>query len=563
MGTELLERRYRRLLWAYPPAYRTARADELTGTLLDAAPPDRHWPTALDATDLAVAGLRERLRRPLAAGAEAGLVIAAPYARGLAGCLALFAWLVIEPAPAGYATFGPYLTVAPIAYAGWLLALAVHSVLPGRWARRSTVAATALTAGLVPLSVLIGAARPPLWVLAALLCLGALSLLGDAGRVPSGTQRVAVPAGAALAAALAKNLLLAWPAGTRPATGYYQPSLYLIGLVFGAVVVALGLTGLGSALTGLGLTGRPATRRAGSLRPWLWAALLIALPGSWLGPGPLTGWTAGGSGPGFGRLAEVLTGTVVVLAAMAWLVPNRDRQSAAPGGLARAGATAVGVGAGIAVVLAVLAGAASPGYRLLAGGWLVALLLTAAQARSARIAAALVGLAATGAAAVLATPGSPLPGTGPGGSAGSHATPIGAGTGATFVLLGLVALAGAPVRDGRLPRGYPLVVGLGTALAALGLAVYDADWRLARPTTGYPALVLTLAVLPFALAAAAGLGSLRARATTYRATGLLALGCGLAWLGALALPSLPTWGPVLLTVALGGAVLAARRLRVR
>ncbi|HWB37427.1 MAG TPA: GlsB/YeaQ/YmgE family stress response membrane protein, partial [Rugosimonospora sp.] len=112
-----LERRYRRLLWSYPGGYRAARADELVGTLLDLAAPGRRWPTVPEAVDLALGGLRERLRRPLVAGAEAGLAIAAPVALGLAGALALFCALVVEPAPAGYASFGGYRTVGPVAYA--------------------------------------------------------------------------------------------------------------------------------------------------------------------------------------------------------------------------------------------------------------------------------------------------------------------------------------------------------------------------------------------------------------------------------------------------------------
>lgn len=55
-----LERRYRRLLWAYPRAYRRHRGDEMVGTLLDAAAPGQCRPTAAEWRDLIGRGLRCR-----------------------------------------------------------------------------------------------------------------------------------------------------------------------------------------------------------------------------------------------------------------------------------------------------------------------------------------------------------------------------------------------------------------------------------------------------------------------------------------------------------------------
>ncbi|GAA4219270.1 hypothetical protein [Actinocatenispora rupis] len=60
----LLARRYRRLLFCYPRAYRKARGDEIVGTMLDAAPPGRDRPTAREAVNLVASGLRARLGRP-------------------------------------------------------------------------------------------------------------------------------------------------------------------------------------------------------------------------------------------------------------------------------------------------------------------------------------------------------------------------------------------------------------------------------------------------------------------------------------------------------------------
>ncbi len=59
--TESLARRYRALMLAYPKAWRTARGDEMLGTLLDAAEPGRHWPSARQAASIALQGSKERL----------------------------------------------------------------------------------------------------------------------------------------------------------------------------------------------------------------------------------------------------------------------------------------------------------------------------------------------------------------------------------------------------------------------------------------------------------------------------------------------------------------------
>jgi hypothetical protein len=60
---DLLARRYRRWLLAYPADYRRERGDELIGTLLDLAGPGRARPHPLDVLDLLRAGLARRLRQ--------------------------------------------------------------------------------------------------------------------------------------------------------------------------------------------------------------------------------------------------------------------------------------------------------------------------------------------------------------------------------------------------------------------------------------------------------------------------------------------------------------------
>jgi hypothetical protein len=55
-----LERRCRGLLRAYPAWYRRGRGEEMLGTLLEASPPGRRWPSFRDTRALVIGGLRVR-----------------------------------------------------------------------------------------------------------------------------------------------------------------------------------------------------------------------------------------------------------------------------------------------------------------------------------------------------------------------------------------------------------------------------------------------------------------------------------------------------------------------
>jgi hypothetical protein len=55
-----LERRCRLLLRAYPAWYRRRRGGEMLGTLLEASPPGRRWPSVRDTRALVIGGLRVR-----------------------------------------------------------------------------------------------------------------------------------------------------------------------------------------------------------------------------------------------------------------------------------------------------------------------------------------------------------------------------------------------------------------------------------------------------------------------------------------------------------------------
>ncbi|MFU8872404.1 hypothetical protein [Micromonospora sp. SL4-19] len=95
-----LTRHYRRLLLAYPRAYRRERGEEILGLLLDTAPPGRTRPTGREAFDLVRAGLRCRLGRP-ASRAVVGLALLTALICGLftASLAARVAWETSRPQP--------------------------------------------------------------------------------------------------------------------------------------------------------------------------------------------------------------------------------------------------------------------------------------------------------------------------------------------------------------------------------------------------------------------------------------------------------------------------------
>ncbi|MFI7609571.1 hypothetical protein ACIBTV_31270 [Micromonospora sp. NPDC049366] len=174
-----LERRYLRLLGAYPTEYRRSRGAEIVGTYLDLARPDQRWPSAADAADLVRGGLRQRLRAAGAVDLIPGVRLAAVLAFLTATALAA-AWSLLElrPAPAGLGmpTAGPFVSLGIGAWTVWLLAAVVHALAPGRWTRRTVAAAVLLTVALVPAAALVDLPRPPLFVLVPQVALGLVAL---------------------------------------------------------------------------------------------------------------------------------------------------------------------------------------------------------------------------------------------------------------------------------------------------------------------------------------------------------------------------------------------------
>src|SRR5262245_57166107 len=210
-----LERRYRTLLRAYPARYRAERGEEILGTLLDLAEPDRRTPRFADAADLVASGLRYRLGMGTVAGLDGGLATAAPIALCIAAGISAFAWWRVEPVTpdvhiGGSALFGLFRTLGPVAYLAWLVAAAGWAVLRTGPARLLVGFAIAVTLALPFIAPLTGVDRPPLWVLMALSAFGVLAL-GGYPRPLSTDERLAVPVGAVAVGVNASAGHSGWP----------------------------------------------------------------------------------------------------------------------------------------------------------------------------------------------------------------------------------------------------------------------------------------------------------------------------------------------------------------
>jgi len=527
-----IERRYRRLLLAYPADYRRERGEEIVATLLDGADPARSRPTTGEAADVVLGGLRRRLGLDVVPGLATGARTAAPYALALAAGLSAFLLVCFEAAPVP----GGWLralrpahaagTVGVVAYACWLAALAAYALARPPVARAALGVATAATATVPLLAGVLGADRPPLWTVGTLTAFGFVALVGYRG--PSTVERAGTVAGA-LAAALSASVLLVarLPVDAPRWHGYYQPAITISGLL---VAVAL------ATVLVRAYTDRPAA-------PWLWAALLLGLPGAWLGPWRLDPQDAptaravnaagdadwyGFGAPHFGRLAQTLLGACAVLVAMGWLRARLAPTRRPLLNLGRAAEAATGWAAGLCAFLWVVDPApyAVPGY----AAWLLAAAAAPLPVRVRRYVTA-------GALAA-----SLLFGARP------------AATGA-LLALGTVGLAGtflpADPAGSRLLRRALAAACAGTAALAVG--AYDNGWSLRGWTDPARTAVLctTLALVPLALAAAVAVRALPSRSRPLWTV----LAAAVAWTAALALPHLSSWGPVLLLA--GAAALAA------
>lgn len=310
-----LDRRYRKLLRAYPAGYRATRGEEILGTYLDTAGAGRGWPSAADARDVVAGGVRQHLRARHATGLIDGLPVAAGLALGAAAVLAAV-WLCLvefRPVWPGFVTvpFGPFNSLGAVAWLGWLAAGAAGVARPGPAARRAVLAALAATVAVVPAAALSPFDRPPLLVLVPQVALGVLALgvPGRSGR--RGWRAVPAAVGMAVAAVVAAAVVAAVAVA---AAGWVGPGgVFAYRLVGGPVLAAGAATvAVGSIAAAYGLERRGAGRRG-----W-WAVLLLLPPFTLLVVEPLARAAAnvvGVPNPQWGFLAGVAVGGTVLAGA--------------------------------------------------------------------------------------------------------------------------------------------------------------------------------------------------------------------------------------------------------
>jgi hypothetical protein len=238
-----LERRYRRLLLAYPAAYRAERGDEIVDTYLELAAPAQRWPGLADAADLVRGGLRQHVRAAGGSGLLPALPIAATMALGLNAAMAVFWFAAVEstrvdfhssdsiPPPSGYG-FGPFASIGIVIWGAW--ALAALAALIGL-ARPLVTLALAATVLVTPVSTAFGLVRPPLMVLLPVAALGVVALA-----VPRRARfGPAVAAAACVGYTWPVMFLKSYsPADYRPAVGM----LPLAALLLAAVVLIAAIT---------------------------------------------------------------------------------------------------------------------------------------------------------------------------------------------------------------------------------------------------------------------------------------------------------------------------------
>ncbi|MGC4758464.1 hypothetical protein [Micromonospora trifolii] len=310
-----LERRYLRLLRAYPTEYRRTRGAEIVGTYLDLAAPAQRWPAPADAADLLRGGLRQRLRAggvtDLIPGVRLAALLALVTASALAG---VWGTAELHPPPVewGVPHVGPFVSLGVVAWAAWLLAAAVIAVAPSRVARWAITFALLLTVALPPVAAALGAPRPPLMVLLPQVVLGLLGLA-----LPDRSSRAIrlAPALSALLAAVATEFLV----GLDAVGTYYGATLEIFLPTVGGLLLVVGAL----LATGLALGGD--TRGGWALVTLLTPIGFLAVPG-----------LADSFGPAYGAItfAELaVTAVAVALAGPAALllaVALRCRRTSSP-----------------------------------------------------------------------------------------------------------------------------------------------------------------------------------------------------------------------------------------
>jgi hypothetical protein len=146
MSQEILERRYRRLLACYPPAYRAAYGEEMLAVAMAAAGPDRRWPDPGEAADLILTGLRRRLGSARPAPLNPAWRDAAGIA-AVIGPIVMAAFAVVPNLGPGGWQYFPTASFSGIIVAALWSAVAVAGML--RWRRLALAGSCVLSAGLI------------------------------------------------------------------------------------------------------------------------------------------------------------------------------------------------------------------------------------------------------------------------------------------------------------------------------------------------------------------------------------------------------------------------------
>ncbi len=273
-----LERRYRKLILAYPRWYRQRRGEEMLTTLLEGSRPGQRHPAPGQAVALLVHGAATRL--DLGEGGALGATAGAAASPSLAAAAMLSATAlafgeVLNARPAGWPPLhrmGPFLTLGWVAYLAWIGAFVLDLVTASRLQRPAVGFAVTVTVLVVPVGDAFGPGRPLVSVLAALVVLGLPSLLR-----PGWTR--ARPSARSVALAAAATLALLAATGAVALTQSSQYSGVLAGYGFYQVwlgrVLAAWTPGImlatAAAVVALAVTHRPtlaATLGAWTL-PWL------------------------------------------------------------------------------------------------------------------------------------------------------------------------------------------------------------------------------------------------------------------------------------------------------
>lgn len=192
---DVLEYRYRRLLRAYPRAWRDRREDEMTATYLEAAPEGARSPGARDAYDVLAGAAKERLRMSGEAGLSAGSRLAGELALTTGAALAAFWFCRVELSPTPdwftgrevgvfqtggepqvHDAVGPVQSLGAVVWIAWMLTAVAATVLNGRWLRRVTAITLAVSVLVVPATLMLPYYRMPLHLLIPQLALGAMAL---------------------------------------------------------------------------------------------------------------------------------------------------------------------------------------------------------------------------------------------------------------------------------------------------------------------------------------------------------------------------------------------------